>query len=401
MKKNYPITALDLGDQETLAIQKVLSSGWIMQGPEVEAFEREFSCYTGASHACAVSNGTSALHLALMAAGVRPGHEVITVSHSFIATANAVLHCGAIPVFVDIEPATFNMDPRRLESMISEKTGAILCVHQMGLPCNLAAILAAARARHVPVVEDAACAIGSEVNWNGEWQKIGRPHGLLAAFSFHPRKVLTTGEGGMVTTNDPELDHRVRLGRQHGFDAASVKTDRAGGGEGYLTTGFNYRMTDLQAALGRVQLQSLPEAIRRRRMLAEVYSRLFMEDGAVTPPREPEWARTNWQSYCVRLPGGVAQKSVMAELQTLGIATRRGIMCAHRETAYADKPWLCEGPRPECSCAPGKCAALHESELAQDQSLCLPLYPRLTVEDVELIAQKVIQVVHQGLRTHS
>src|SRR5690242_17659387 len=162
-----------LGQEELEAVARVLASGWIMQGPEVAGFEREFAEFVAAPYACAVSSGTAALHLALLAVGVRPGDEVITVSHSFIATANSIRHCGANPVFVDIEPTTFNIDPSRIGAAISPRTRAILCVHQMGMPCDLAAISAVARRHGLALVEDAACAAGSEILWDGDWQRVG------------------------------------------------------------------------------------------------------------------------------------------------------------------------------------------------------------------------------------
>src|SRR5207237_982780 len=197
-----PITAPLIGDQEIAAVAAPLRSGWLTQGPEVAAFEREFAEYVGAPHACATSNCTTALHLALLALGIGPGDEVITVSHSFIATANAIRYCGARPVFVDIDPVTFNIDPARVAGAVTPRTRAILCVHQMGMPCELAALLELARARQIPVIEDAACAIGSEIRWDGAWQRIGRPHADIACFSFHPRKVMSTGDGGMLTTSN-------------------------------------------------------------------------------------------------------------------------------------------------------------------------------------------------------
>ncbi|MDD2520939.1 MAG: aminotransferase class I/II-fold pyridoxal phosphate-dependent enzyme, partial [Kiritimatiellae bacterium] len=174
---NVPFAKPRLGPEEEAAAVRAIHSGWVTQGPEVEAFEREFAQLVGAPHACAVSSGTAALHLALKAAGVRPGDEVITVSHSFIATANAVRYCGAAPVFVDIEPRTWNMDPTLVGRVLSPRTRAILCVHQMGMPCDLEAIGALARQAGVPLIEDAACATGSEIRRDGQWERIGRPHG--------------------------------------------------------------------------------------------------------------------------------------------------------------------------------------------------------------------------------
>ncbi|MBE2223698.1 MAG: aminotransferase class I/II-fold pyridoxal phosphate-dependent enzyme, partial [Anaerolineae bacterium] len=190
-----PITKPIIGDEEITAVSETLRSGWVTQGPQVAQFEQDFAAYVGAKYACAVSNCTTALHLALLAVGVKPDDEVITVSHSFIATANSIRYCGAIPVFVDIQPDTFNMDPALIENAISERTSAILCVHQIGMPCDMPAILEVAQKHNLPVVEDAACAIGSEILVGAEWEKIGKPHGDIACFSFHPRKVITTGDG--------------------------------------------------------------------------------------------------------------------------------------------------------------------------------------------------------------
>ena len=200
--ENIPIAKPWIGEPEAEAARRAIMSGWVTQGPEVAGFEQEFAAYVGANYACAVSNCTTALHLALLAVGVQPKDEVITVSHSYIATANSIRYCGAIPVFVDIEPQTYNINPVLIEDAISNRTRAILIVHQMGMPCDLKAILAIAHRYNLPVIEDAACAIGSEILWDGQWEKIGKPHGDIACFSFHPRKVITTGDGGMITTNN-------------------------------------------------------------------------------------------------------------------------------------------------------------------------------------------------------
>jgi perosamine synthetase len=373
-----PIAKPSLDEREADAARRVMLSGWITQGPEVAAFEREFAECVGAEHACAVSSCTTALHLALLAAGVGPGDEVITVSHSYIATANSIRYCQAIPVFVDVNPDTFNIDPDLVEAAVGPMTRAILCVHQMGMPCDLDRISLTAAKHSIPLIEDAACAIGSEIRRDGGWERIGRPHGDAACFSFHPRKILSTGDGGMITTKHQDWDARFRLWRQHGMSVPDTVRHSSNSiiFESYPEIGFNYRMTDLQAAVGREQLKRLPELASRRREMAAVYRSVLGDIPDLGLPDEPEWAQSNWQSYCVRLPENSNQRQVMQILLDQGIATRRGIMCAHREPAYKNQPWRSPG-------------SLSASERAQDECILLPLYHQLKDEEQRFIASRL------------
>ena len=381
-----PVARPVLDEREVAAARRAILSGWVSQGPEVAAFEREFAAVVGAPHACAVSSCTTALHLALLACGVGPGDEVVTVSHSFIATANAIRYCRATPVFVDIELETFNIDPSLLATAITPRTKAILAVHQLGMPCELQSIMDVARRHGVPVIEDAACAIGSEIRWDGAWEPIGRPRGDIACFSFHPRKLLSTGDGGMLTTASAAFDQQFRLLRQHGMSVPD--TVRHGASqvifEEYAVLGFNYRMTDIQGAIGREQLQRLSSLVTRRRQLAARYHAALGAASAVHVPVEPEWARSNWQSYAVRVPPG-RQRAVMQALLDDGISTRRGVMNAHREPAYGAGTW---------KLAPGQ--RLDRSEEAHDTAIMLPLFHDLAEADQD----RVIDALLRAVSTH-
>lgn len=377
---NIPITRPWLDEAESQSASRPIRSGWVTQGPEVTAFEKEFRQLVGAQHACAVSNCTAALHLALRAVGVEAGDEVITVSHSYIATANSVRYCGAQPVFIDILSDTFNLDPAQLEGAITDRTRAILCVHQMGMPCDMKAILEVAANHSIPVVEDAACAIGSEILWEGKWEKVGKPHGDIACFSFHPRKLITTGDGGMITTSNPDWDKSFRLWRQHGMSVSDSVRHDSGEVifEDYPVLGYNYRLTDIQAAVGREQLKKLQELVKQRRCSADRYRELLGNIPGLGLPDEPSWARSNWQSYCLRLPEHSKQKEVMQYLLDRGISTRRGIMCAHREKVCADIPLR---------------FSLSQSEQAQEQCILIPLFHGLTEEDQSRVAAALAATV--------
>jgi dTDP-4-amino-4,6-dideoxygalactose transaminase len=375
-----PVAKPFYGPEEEQAVARVLRSGWVTQGPEVAALEREFAEYCGARHAVAVSNCTVALHLSLVAAGIGAGDEVIVPSHTFIATANAIRQAGALPVFIDIALDDFNIDPARIEAAITSQTKAIMAVHQLGMPCRIEAIRDIAARRKLILIEDAACAAGSEIRTREGWVKMGKPFGLAACFSFHPRKLLATGDGGMITTDDDAFAARLRLLRQHAMSVNDQARHNASAVtfESYETVGFNYRLTDVQAAIGRCQLERLPGALEERRSLAGTYQQALSRIPGLAVPRDRADTKTNWQSYCVLLPEGTDQRAVMQSLLDDGISSRRGVMCIHREPAYANPPES-DGVR----------FPLPVSEAAQDRGIILPMFSGMTAEQARWVAARL------------
>jgi perosamine synthetase len=376
-----PITRPALGSAESDAAVRVIRSGWVTQGPEVAAFESEFAACVGAAHAVAVSNCTVALELALRCVGVRPGDDVVTVSHSFIATANAVMTVGARPVFCDVEEDTFGMDPRALERTLTDRTRAVLCVHQIGIPCDLEGILAVAGRRGLPVVEDAACAVGSEIEIGGHWERIGKPHGRLACFSFHPRKIVTTGDGGMLTTPDAAMAARLKLLRQHAMSVPDTVRHHSDNVvfEEYTEPAFNYRMTDLQASIGRPQLARLSEIVAERRRLADRYAAALARSSVVATPRERRAVRSNWQSYPLRLrpEARISQVAALQAVLDAGVSCKRGISNAHQEPAYAGRGTWGGGPLPV-------------SEHLRDTTLLIPLFHGMSPAEQDQVIAAIL-----------
>lgn len=375
--KMIPVARPFVGEEEEQAVLQVLRSGWLSQGQRVAEFERRFAEYVGTKHAVAVSSCTTGLHLALLAAGIGAGDEVLCPSLSFIATANSIRYVGATPIFVDVDPETFNLDPNRVEEAITSRTKAVLVVHQIGLPAALAEILDIAQRRNLLVIEDAACAIGSAY----QERKIGLPHSFMACFSFHPRKILTTGEGGMVTTPDEQIAARLRRLRQHAMTTSDLARHQSKSimTEGYDEVGFNYRMTDLQASIGLVQLGRLDGFLARRRALALRYSEELSRLGWLTPPCEPAGRRHNFQSYMVRVApdAPVSRDALMQKLLERGISTRRGIMSIHREPPYCDAKWS---------------KTLGHSEAVTDQGMILPLFHQMTEQDQTHVIESILAI---------
>jgi dTDP-4-amino-4,6-dideoxygalactose transaminase len=372
-----PIMRPWLGEEEAIALSGVLVSGWVAQGPKVAEFERAVCAALGAEHGVATTSCTTALHMALHALGVGPGDEVVVPSLSFIATTNAPRYVGARPVFADVDLETQNLTAATIEPVLSPATRAVIVVHQAGMPADLEAIEALCAARGIAVIEDAACAIGSTYH--------GRPigGGRLVALSFHPRKLLTTGEGGMLLTQDAALARRLRRLREHGMAVTAHERHASPTVvvESYDELGFNYRMTDLQAAVGIVQLGKLDAMVAERRSLADRYRNALENLPAIFLPADPPYGTTNYQSYMVRLDDELPleRDALMQQLLDQGIATRRGIMAAHLEPACRDLP----------------AAELPVTERLTRRSLILPLFHGMDMAEVARVAGSLAHCVQE------
>jgi len=367
--KNIPVAKPYLSTEEAQFAYDTILSNWVTQGPRVLEFEEKFAAYSGAKHAIALSNCTTALHLSMIVAGIGPGDEVICPSMSYIATANAIVYVGATPVFAEVDPTTYNLDLVDAAKRITSKTKAILLVHQIGMPGDIAAFRALCDANQLVLIEDAACAAGS--SYHGK--KIGA-HSDLVCFSFHPRKVITTGDGGMITTSRDDFNERLRLLRQHGMSV----NDRVRHlsttvlFEDHLEVGYNYRLTDIQAAVGIRQLERLDWIIEEREKIALRYLEAFADIPFIRLPHVPAGCSVNWQSFSIYLQPDcpVSRNDLMQRMLDVGIATRRGVMTAHRETAYLTRM---QG------------ISLPVSEDACDRSIVLPLYVPMDSGDVERV----------------
>ncbi|MFE6510059.1 DegT/DnrJ/EryC1/StrS family aminotransferase [Nocardioides sp. NPDC057767] len=349
-----------LGEEEVAAVTEVLRSGWVAQGPRVAEFERRFAASQQADHAVATSSCTTALHLALVVAGVRPGDDVVVPSFSFIATANAAVYVGARPVFADVSAVTGNLTAATVREALTPQTTAVIVVDQGGVPVDLDAIREVCDPLGIVVIEDAACGAGSTYR--------GRPVGAgaeIAAWSFHPRKILTTGEGGMLTTSREDWAVRARKLREHAMSvsAADRHASLVSPPESYDEIGFNFRMTDLQAAVGLVQLSRLPEVVARRRELAAVYAKAVAEIEGLRAVADPAWGTCNFQSFWIETGAayGLDREGLLSALAEAGISARRGIMAAHRQPAYASPS-----------------VSLPVTEHLTDNTLILPLFHQMS-----------------------
>lgn len=381
--RSIPIARPMLGEEEARAVADVLASGWIVQGPKVAEFEGSFAAFTGTKHAVAASSCTTALHMAVAALGLKPGDEVIVPAFTWISTANVVEYMGAKPVFVDIDPHTFNLNPALVADAVTDQTVGILPVHLFGLCADMDGVNRTAQENGLWVVEDAACAFGA-------WHPRGHAGtlGTAGAFSFHPRKAITTGEGGMVTTADDALATAARSLRDHGADRSDHARHNASDGmllPRYARIGYNYRMTDLQAAVGVVQMGRAPHILQTRLNQAKAYDTALSELPWLHAPHVPEGYTHGYQSYVAWFgdeaweatdvgAASARRDRCMVDLQRAGVATRQGTHAAALQEYYAHKYRLTGHDFPV-------------AHAAERLTLSLPLYAAMTEDDQRFVTE--------------
>jgi len=365
---------LDVDDAQS-AYDTILT-GWVTQGPKVAEFEQQFSAYVGSSYAVALSNCTTALHLAMIVAGIGPGDEVICPSMSYIATANSIQYVGATPVFAEVN-TSYNLDIDDVIRKITPRTKAILIVHQIGMPADLDSFIKLCNAKGLTLIEDAACAAGSAY----KGKKIGA-HSDLVCFSFHPRKVITTGDGGMIATGNEAFYNRLKMLRQHGMNISDRIRHESKSVlfEDHVEVGYNYRMTDIQASVGIQQLNKLDAIVTERRKIAFRYLDAFKSIKGIRLPIEAEGNYSNYQSFSIYLEpeAKVQRNELMQLLLDQGISTRRGVMTTHRETAYTSK---------------GTTVHLPVSEDLSDNSIVIPLYVPMPMEEQNYVIEWVCRLL--------
>jgi dTDP-4-amino-4,6-dideoxygalactose transaminase len=375
-RRNIPIAAPMTGEDEWRAVREPLMSGWLTQGPKVAAFEKAFAERHQVLHALATTSCTTGLHLALAVLGVGPGDEVIVPAFTWVATANVVLHCGATPVFADVDPVTFNIDVKDALARVTSRTRAVIPVHLFGLCADIDA-LRGGLPGHVSIIEDAACAAGASYG--------GRPAGGLgdmAVFSFHPRKSITTGEGGMLTTNRDDLAELADKLRNHG--ASVSEEQRHHGPRPYLLPefnllGFNYRMTDLQGAVGLAQLSKLDRFVEERSRRAAYYRAALADIGWLETPQVPPGWTHAWQAFVTRIDPETAplpRNEIMDRLQSQGISTRPGTHAVHMLGYYRERFGLQPDDYPGARDCDGN-------------TMAIPLHNRMTDEDYHYVAHAI------------
>jgi perosamine synthetase len=380
VKRTLPYGRQWIDDDDVEAVVAALRSDWLTTGPRVEEFEAAFAAKIGARFAVAVSSGTAALHLACLAAGVGPGEVVVSTPNTFAASVNCALYCGARPAFVDIDPATLNLDPGALARLLADRRGegrprAVIPVHFAGQPCAMEEISAAARAVGMAIIEDGCHALGA--SWrdrDGRWQSVGNcSHSDMVAFSFHPVKHMTTAEGGAIATNRQDLHERLKQLRNHGINRDASKLSRSEGPWYYeiRELGFNYRLSDLQCALGVSQLRKLDSWVARRRELAALYDRRLAGIEGVKLPTQREDTRSSYHLYVMQVP---QRGQVFKLLHEHGVKVQVHYLPVHLHPFYQERFGFRRGDFPR-------------TEAYYEGAMSLPLFPQMNDDDVEYVVE--------------
>ena len=369
---DIPLTKPYFGPEELEEIKKVLDSGWVSQGPKVKEFEQNVADYLGVDHAIAVTNCTAALHLALLSLDIGPGDEVIVADYTFPATGHAVMYCGAKPVFADIDPRTYNIDPEQIEEKITPRTRAIIPVHTFGQPAAMDPILEIADSHELAVIEDAACALGAK--YKGRY---AGTIGDVGCFSFHARKGITTGEGGMIVTNRQDIASKAR--HLSVFGMQSIKHQNAGllSIPRFIDTGFNYKMSDITAAVGIVQLSRLDGIIKRKIELADYYDKRLNEIKGIDHPYIKKDTFSIYQSYVALVDGDFKRDDIIQSMAQCGIQTQIGTYASHIQPVYKSKD------------------TCRQSKDIYCRSIALPMFYTLSEAEIDYVCQNLQKILEE------
>jgi len=377
-----------IDDEDIQEVIKTLKSDFITQGPKIKEFESALCEYTEAKYAVAVSNGTAALHISCLAAGIRHNHEVITSPITFVASANCILYCGGKPVFADVQEDTINIDPEEIERKITRNTKAVIPVHFAGHPCDLEEIYAIAKKNNLIVIEDACHALGAEYKGS----KIGScKYSDLTVFSFHPVKSITTGEGGAVLTNNKKLYEKLLMLRNHGITKDPTKftinhqlstiNDYGSWYYEMQELGFNYRLTDFQCGLGLIQLKKLDKFIQRRREIVEIYNKELSKIDEIILPKERPYVKSSWHIYYIRLKNFQKRKKVFERLRKKGIGVQVHYIPVHLQPYYRNNFGYKEGDYPK-------------AENYYNSTITLPLFVKLNKKQINYILNKIKEAIN-------
>ncbi|CBH22458.1 Glutamine--scyllo-inositol transaminase [Acetoanaerobium sticklandii] len=358
----------DVGLEEFEQIKEVLDSGYLVQGAKVDEFENLVKNYLKAKHVVAVSSGTAALHLALLALDIKAGDEVIIPDFTFPATANVVEILGATPVFVDTDLDSFCIDTKKIEEKISSRTKAIMPVQEFGQSSDMNKILELANHYNLKVIEDAACAFGSEY----KSYKVGTI-GEIGCFSLHPRKAITTGEGGLLVTNNDEYAEKIRILRNHGIKSINGKAN-------FVMPGLNYRLTNIQGAIGVAQMAKLESINKSRKTIADLYYKLLKNNTKIILPKEMDYGKHVWQTYHILIDKKYIRDEVIMKLKQKGIETNFGANSVHMQPYYKGKYNLDSN-------------TFNNSVYSFNQGLALPLHPNLNEDDINFIVNSLCEIL--------